>query len=109
MKIIVAFKFEYDSSYTKFDKLKCNLVKWWTSSDYYHVELIYKNKWISAHTKEGVIERDFVGYEEGYHYIELEIKNYVCKILDRYIEGELGCEYDWLGIYLSQFIKLGVS
>lgn len=79
------------------DWIMIKAVQWWTNSKYYHVELIANEKWISAHLENGIQMNELRTLSSDWDYIEVSDKRLANKNM-RWIESQIGVEYDWLGI-----------
>lgn len=106
---ILAFK--HATSSTKLiDKLQANAVKIWTRSKYFHVELILNDMWISSDTDTGLSIKQLKPLKhDNWEYIELEpvtITQYQYTTLMLFLKQRENSGYDWLGIFLSQFISI---
>lgn len=106
---ILAFK--HSTSTTKLvDKLQINAVKLWTRSKYFHVELILNNKWISADTNTGLRINELKELtHDNWEYIQLDPVTVTSDQYDKlmlFIKKYENTGYDWLGIFLSQFISI---
>lgn len=86
------------------------LIKLWTRSRYSHCELVFSDgRHFSADTEMPMHTR--------FSTQQLDIKNWDFLVLpltheqENKVKGfcvdEIGCRYDWTGIFLSQFIRLG--
>ncbi len=110
MIIGVSFEKVVPDYYNWYDRFKVKAVMKWTKSKYFHTEVIVGDYWISANT-EGIKRYKLKKLRDSYDYIFLDIPisdSHHKKILD-FIDNQIGTEYDWLGIYLSQFVKIGAN
>lgn len=108
MRIGVSFEKKMPKKYNTFQRLKVDAVKTWTKSKYFHTEFIIGNYWVSANTN-GIARYNLRPLTERYDYIFIDCnitEEQYCKII-RFIDRQIGKQYDWLGIYLSQFIPIG--
>lgn len=85
------------------------LICWWTKSNYYHVELIYDQLWVSSMEGEGVTIKDLQPLHDGWVYkdfgsIDISETRHV-NVRD-WIIAQDDLEYDWLGIFFAQVLKL---
>lgn len=106
MSIITVAFFKGKNSY------KDTLIKLWTNSEYSHVELIKDNKSIICLPSKGVyIKNNKIYNANDWTFININYDDseHINNIFNAFINNELNCKYDWLGIYLSQFIKLGIN
>lgn len=113
MEVIIAFKKEDNSDSSLFTKISAKAISWWTKHPYYHCELIFKNKWISSHPDLGGVR--LLPLKElrptwDYYKINLpEISTEQEEILWGFLQEQINTGYDWKGIFLSQFMKLGIN
>ena len=113
LDIIIGFYRSDSPSATFLDRL----IAWWTKSTYSHVEIAVGNKWISVQTdyiRVLPLDRDKLVELEGntYDYVVKKIKVTHKQYMDfwQYVYEEMTPKkYDWLGIFTSQIIKIGVQ
>jgi len=108
MKIKIAF---YKANGTIVDKL----IRFWTRSKYSHCELIINGIWYTSISRKddiskGITKRKLLPKEGHWDYIEIEGLDYN-KVQDsiEFFNSQLNKKYDWLGIFLSQFIPLKIQ
>lgn len=109
MKVIIGFQRNFDENIEWYWKKAAELIKWGTKSEYFHIELALDGKWIGAHTTSGIEIHEYnPNHKNSYFdYFELEVDDITVnqrEKLWKWIEGEAGAGYDWLGIYLTQFL-----
>ena len=103
MKIQLMF---YKGKGDLFDKL----IRWWTHSEYSHVELVIGGMWYSSSPRTGrVAGRELVYNESHWDSVEVEANEGQIKRMTRLFRQERGKKYDWLGITLSQILPLGID
>lgn len=111
MKVILALKHTMGKDNSLMWRKASTLIKWWTKSQYYHVEMIVDNKWISSQTDSGVSVYDLLPLTDtNYDYYELEVPDQVKKkmaLFWNFVYSQKDTGYDWKGIYLSQLLFLG--
>ena len=85
-----------------------------TNSKYYHSELIIDDKWLSAYPEKGIAMHDLrpTLNKDEWLYIPLgkhtvTEKQYL-EIME-FINEVVGSRYDFMGIFFSQFIKVGID
>jgi hypothetical protein len=105
MKIQVAF---FKSGKSISDKL----IKFWTKSQYSHVEILVEGFSYDANTKLGLRKYAKESYDlEQWDVVSIDVdisKENFGKI-ERFIKNQIGLKYDWRGIFLSQFVKMGID
>lgn len=87
------------------------LIKWWTKSNYSHCEILFDDGLMfSAHPKEGTSYRT-LGFKEqrDYEFLDLPTTLEEDIKIKCFCESELGCKYDWKGIWFSQIIRMSRS
>ena len=100
MKIVLAFEKNSES-------LMAKIIRWYTSSNYSHVEMIIGDKWISSDASVGgVYIRDLKPLKESWDYIEVEVDGRKLKSVWRFIKSQEDAKYDWCGIVCSQTFKI---
>ena len=94
------------------------LIRFWTSGDYVHGELVFENSkgeqdWysISGFSNKGVrVMENFKHNPDNWDIFEIkhvtEVEGYITKLS---ANRKLGAKYDWLGIFLSQILDLRVN
>ncbi len=109
MRLIVAFKHKLSENFM--ERIKQRIIQRWTDSKYYHVEIAIGEYWIEADSDIGLVKHKLRPLNDKYDYISLKVPE--CKVNDitveRFINSQMGAEYDWTGIYLSQVFKLGID
>jgi hypothetical protein len=110
-------------AFYKGNSVYSKLIEWWTNSLFSHVELILDDRWVTSYPGVGV--RINKGPTDMDKYVIIDITNDLFKFvyedtqqtkynnidifLNNYIKNQYGSQYDWMGIVLSQFIKLGIN
>jgi len=109
MKVIIAFKHKLSNKFL--ERAKQKIIQKWTKSPYYHVEIIIGNTWIEADNSIGLVKHELRPLSDKYHYLEIDVFecDHTQKLVDSFIESQMGANYDWTGIFLSQVIKLGID
>jgi len=109
MKVILAFKHKLSDNLLT--RIKQQVILKWTRSLYYHVEIIINGDWIEADNKIGLVRHKLRPLTDAYHYVE--VPAYECphtnRLVNSFINSQLGSKYDWAGIFLSQVIPAGVD
>jgi len=109
MLIGIAFK-KKAHDYGWWDKIKSKAVQIWTGSEYFHSEFIIGDYWVSANTS-GIEIHALrpLSWMYDYFFIEVDISEDHCDKIIRFIEQQSGAKYDWAGIWMSQFLNIGVN
>lgn len=109
MTVIVAFKHKLSDKFST--RIKQQIIQKWTNSKYYHVEIIIENEWIEADNGKGLVRHRLRPLSDKYDYVKIEVPEceHTKRLVDTFINSQMGAEYDWVGIYLSQVIKLGID
>lgn len=105
MTIKLAFQKKLGKNASLAEHIAAKGIQWYTKSEYFHVEVIIDNKWISSGPSYGgVYIHDLEPLDEyTYEYIEIDIDGRKSRNVMRFIERQIGTKYDWAGIVLSQF------
>jgi len=110
MKVIVAFKKRPPDDMAWYWKVAAKLTQFGTGSPYFHVETAVDGKWISVSTKRGIEIINLQPIHNPlYDYYELDVEELTASQSEKfwkYIYSQAGSGYDWVGIYLTQFINL---
>ena len=86
------------------------LIKWWTRSPYFHIEMIIKGKWISTNPTDGAVYiRELQDLKTNYDYIDIEIDGKKVKKAMVFLESQVGKKYDYLGLFFSTVIKFNLD
>ena len=85
------------------------LIRWWTGSDYSHCELILPDgRWVTSSPRDGGVRAKLIEFEaDTWDLIELP-KADLARITYLF-EKEQGHGYDWLGIFFTQILPLGLQ
>jgi hypothetical protein len=85
-----------------------SLIKWWTKSDYSHIELIIDGMWhTSSSIDGGVCERVISGESGNWDFVELSEQHDQELALSIFYEQN-GKKYDWTGIVLTQIFPFSL-
>lgn len=80
------------------------LIGWYTKSQYSHVELIHNGYWYSTSPRDLEVRRKTIRGTEG-HWVYKDVEIDLLFLEDFFFLTK-GSKYDWLGIFLSQFLPL---
>ena len=80
-------------------------IQLWTRSQYFHSALVVDGYILQA-TTQGVFKTPFVFDNSNYDYFNIPCSKEAEQRVLNYMQGEIGCEYDWKGIFLSQILPL---
>ena len=107
MKVKVAF-------YKGKGNWKHKMVRWWTESQYSHVELVMPDNftWITitplmSSTVSSRIKTDFD--LENWDFVSLDINEDQLQVINDFYGETQGCKYDWWGMILSQFLPFHIK
>lgn len=87
------------------------LIRWWTKSKYYHVEIILDNKWISSLDYMGVRVKQLrkLSPMYDYHTMDITVGTSTYANLLVWIDSQTGAKYDWYGLVMSQIFGFGID
>lgn len=102
--MFVAF---YQGKGTLFDKL----IRWWTYSDYSHVEFVFSSgEWIGSSPRDGGVRSTFIEPVPGHwKFVWVPISEQQEVALKEWCLSQVGKKYDWVGIILSQIFYFHVQ
>jgi len=108
--MIVTIALKKKTSTKLIDKIIASLIKWKTKSEYFHVEMIIKNKWISTNpTANTVYIHDLLPLNDHYDYFNINIHGAKVNKMLKFAESQVGKKYDWKGIFLSQAVDFNID
>ncbi|NOQ32451.1 MAG: hypothetical protein GQ570_15185 [Helicobacteraceae bacterium] len=85
------------------------LIRWWTKSEYSHVELAIGDLFYSTSPRDlKVRSKRITPKFESWDYVTINVTNEQLEDIKLFYKETSNCKYDWLGIFFSQFIKVGV-
>lgn len=89
-------------------KIIPKVIKWWTKSEYFHVEVIVNG--VSARTApflglDTYLRNTEKDNNSGWDIIYFPTKSSINKEILDFVRQEEGSGYDWLGIFLAQFFN----
>lgn len=85
------------------------LISWWTRSEYTHVELVFGDgMFFSAHPADGGTRYKKFDLSDLSHWDFYELPTLPTEEgeMRAFCDGEVGCRYDWFGIFLAQVLGL---
>lgn len=109
MELTIAFQKEVKTkTFTSLSQTKA--IQLWTKSKYFHVEMFINNHWYSCSPdKNGVFEKTLHELQDNYDYITINIDGRKYKKFLKFVKEQEGAGYDWLGIFLTQFINAKIE
>ena len=113
INVKIALKYKVSDNATMIDKIIAKGIQIRTKDIHYHVELILDNMWISADPKEGICITPLKPYISDKWTIidfgKILVTDEQYDKIHKFIFEREGNPYDMCGIFLSQFIKLGMD
>lgn len=92
---------------TKSFNLMAWLIKIWTRSPYFHVELVIEDKWVTSNSDVGgVVVRDLKPFKDSWDYVNVDVNETQLLNVWYFIWQENGSAYDWCGIFCAQVLGL---
>jgi len=107
IRVQLAFK-KKDSNSGVLQKSIC----WYTKSDYYHVELVINNTWVSVFPETGVKLNTLRPLKDTWDYVALKditLTKEQYQLFSKFLREQENKNYDGLGIFLSQIIPLKIE
>jgi hypothetical protein len=100
--------------YKRANGIISRLIKWWTNSDYYHVEMTINDTRISSTYEEGVKvswtgDQSLYGPSDDSYELECELTNKQYRIIHTWLTNVNNRNYDLTGIFLSQILRSRVD
>ena len=84
------------------------LVRWWTKSQYSHVEVVVGDTWYSSSPRDGGVRMKKIEYKpEDWDLVEY--KGVSETAVHELYRKTKGCKYDFVGILLSQWLPLRIQ
>ena len=101
--MIITIALKKKTSEKLIDKIIASVIKWKIKSKYFHVEMIIKDKWISTNpTANSVYINKKMPLNDKYDYFDIKIHGARVNKMLKFAESQVGKQYDWKGIFLSQ-------
>lgn len=93
---------------------KNKIIRWWTKSPYSHVELVLPDNktWISISPllTSKVAARTRKEWDpKQWELVKLDITEQQLLVILEFYESTKGCSYDWVGMFLSQFLPFHIK
>jgi len=108
---MITLAFKKNSQGGLVDKIIEKAIQWKTNSKYFHVEMIIGEKWISSSPEVGAVYIHKLKpiTDKNFDYVNIIIPTE--KVIDMmyFAESQVGKEYDWKGIFLSQTIDMNIE
>lgn len=110
--MVVSIKLLFSKERTKNDII-AKLIQWWTSSDFYHVEMMMGNIWIRSHFNQGgvsiVTDKEPTFSDFTCHEFSVELTKRQHDDLLIWLRSKHASRYDFLGILLSTIIPARID
>lgn len=108
MKVTIALKKQ--SGDGLFGKVVEKAIKWWTKSEYFHVEMIIKDKWVSSSPEAGAVYiHDLEPLNKNYDYFDVEIDGRKLPHAWAFLELQKDKKYDYWGLFFSTVVKMNLE
>lgn len=92
------------------NKIVNGAIRFWTRGPYSHAELVFSDGvWFSTDPAALVVRLNPAGYDEGYDFVDVFVTEEQERVVRAWAISQVGKGYDWVGIFLSQFLPLGVQ
>tara|TARA_R110000787_G_scaffold10338_3_gene35158 strand:- start:10621 stop:11097 length:477 start_codon:yes stop_codon:yes gene_type:complete len=93
---------------------KNKIIRWWTKSPYSHVELVLPDNetWISISpllTSKVAMRTRKEWDPKQWELVKLDITEQQLLVILEFYESTKGCSYDWVGMFLSQFLPFHIK
>lgn len=114
MQFTLAFRSRAPSTFTTANKIAAKGIQVWTKSEYYHVELVIAGYWMSSRVEDGgtkliPLRKPLL---DSYDYYTIDVDGLTGKRVSeilKFIKKQEKTRYDWLAIFRTQFVKLGLG
>ena len=108
MTVTVAFKKIPEDNIKS--KIIAKAIKLWTKSDYFHCEIIIKNKWISSSPSAGAVYiRDLKPLKENWDYVTIDIDGRKVNKCLKFLESQVNKKYDIYGLIFSTIFNFNIE
>ena len=87
-------------------------VAWFTRSEYYHVEIVIEDTWVSIFPETGFKLNKLKPLKDTWEYVKIEdvkLTREQYDIFKKYLMKQVGKKYDYLGIMFSQVLPLTID
>ena len=85
------------------------VIKWWTKSQYSHVEVVVGNTWISSSPRDGGVRSMRMESYNAEHWDIIDYPGVTSGDVFDLFRRTKGDDYDFIGIFFSQVLPLGVQ
>jgi hypothetical protein len=81
-------------------------IRWWTGSNYSHVELVINGLWYSTSPRDLCVRcKNIIPDSDHWDFVEVNIS----RGFPHFFRTTKGHKYDWLGIFFSQFFAFNIE
>ena len=84
------------------------IIRWWTKSQYSHVEVVVGNTWISSSPRDGGVRSMQMESHNAEHWDIIDYRGVSASDVFDLFRKTKGSKYDFIGILLSQMLPIGV-
>ena len=85
------------------------VIKWWTKSQYSHVEVVVGNTWISSSPRDGGVRSMRMESYNAEHWDIIDYPGVTSGDVFDLFRRTKGDDYDFIGILFSQVLPLGIQ
>lgn len=111
MTITIALDKRKGSIFTKSGLISA-IVRWYTKSEYSHIEMIIGDKWIASGNPagEGVTIKELRPLDyDGWDYYNIEVDGRKTKKIMKFLESQVGTDYDWAGTFFGGTLDYNID
>lgn len=111
MILTIALDKRKESIFTKSGLISA-IVRWYTKSEYSHVEMIIGDKWIASGNPAGTgvsIKELRPLDDDNWDYYNIEVDGRKTKKVMKFLESQVGTSYDWAGIIFGATLDYNID